>query len=96
MLGTFTENAKSKRLLFTDASTNNTFARSSRRSRSRRARPRSAVNGPLKIRCPLAARPRFFHNGSEATLADVVEFYNTRFALTAQECDDLIAFLRSL
>jgi cytochrome c peroxidase len=46
----------------------------------------------------LAARPPFFHNGSAATLADVVDFYNTRFglSLTAQGRDDLIAFLQSL
>ncbi|HYO80038.1 MAG TPA: hypothetical protein VES20_01445 [Bryobacteraceae bacterium] len=46
----------------------------------------------------LAARPPFFHDGSAATLADVVEFYNTRFemALTAQEKADLVAFLRAL
>jgi hypothetical protein len=46
----------------------------------------------------LAARAPYFHNGSAATLADVVDFYDTRFAmhLTAQEKADLIAFLRSL
>lgn len=46
----------------------------------------------------LAARAPYFHNGSAATLAAVVEFYDTRFdiGLTAQEKADLIAFLRSL
>ena len=46
----------------------------------------------------LAARAPYFHNGSAATLAEVVEFYDTRFnmGLTAQEKADLIAFLRSL
>lgn len=46
----------------------------------------------------LAARPPYFHNGSAATLDDVVNFYNHRFnlKLTAQEKDDLAAFLRSL
>jgi cytochrome c peroxidase len=46
----------------------------------------------------LAARAPYFHNGSAATLADVVDFYNTRFniGLTAGETADLIAFLRAL
>ena len=46
----------------------------------------------------LAARAPYFHNGSAATLAEVVDFYDTRFAmhLTAQEKADLVAFLRSL
>ena len=46
----------------------------------------------------LAARPPYFHNGSAATLADVVEFYNTRFSLnlTAGEKADLVAFLGTL
>jgi hypothetical protein len=46
----------------------------------------------------LASRAPYFHNGSAATLRDVVDFYNTRFAigLTAQEKTDLVAFLRSL
>jgi cytochrome c peroxidase len=46
----------------------------------------------------LSGRAPYFHNGSAATLADVVEFYDTRFAigLTAQEKSDLVAFLRSL
>jgi cytochrome c peroxidase len=46
----------------------------------------------------LAARPPFFHDGSAANLAEVVEFYDTRFALalTNQEKQDLIAFLRCL
>jgi cytochrome c peroxidase len=46
----------------------------------------------------LAARAPYFHNGSAATLADVVEFYNTRFNLnlTAQQKADLVAFLSAL
>ena len=46
----------------------------------------------------LAARAPYFHNGSAATLEDVVEFYDTRFAigLTDDEKADLVAFLRAL
>ena len=46
----------------------------------------------------LAARAPYFHNGSAATLGDVVEFYNERFQmeLTPQERGDLVAFLRAL
>jgi hypothetical protein len=46
----------------------------------------------------LAARPPYFHNGSAATLNDVVTFYNKRFdiGLTPRESGDLVAFLRSL
>jgi len=46
----------------------------------------------------LAARAPYFHNGSAATLADVVEFYDTRFdiGLTSREKSDLVAFLRGL
>lgn len=46
----------------------------------------------------LAARPPYFHDGSAATLADVVEFYDSRFhiQLSAREKADLIAFLRAL
>jgi cytochrome c peroxidase len=46
----------------------------------------------------LAARPPYFHNGSARTLADAVDFYDTRFniALTAQEKADLTAFLSAL
>jgi cytochrome c peroxidase len=46
----------------------------------------------------LAARAPYFHNGSAASLDDVVDFYNTRFniGLTAQERADLIAFLTVL
>ena len=46
----------------------------------------------------LAAHAPYFHNGSAATLEDVVEFYDTRFhlGLKAQEKRDLVAFLRSL
>lgn len=46
----------------------------------------------------LAARAPYFHNGSAATLAEVVEFYDQRFnlRLTVQQKADLIAFLRTL
>jgi cytochrome c peroxidase len=46
----------------------------------------------------LAARPPYFHDGSAATLADVVEFYDRRFqlGLTAAERGDLVAFLSAL
>jgi cytochrome c peroxidase len=46
----------------------------------------------------LAARAPYFHNGSATTLAEVVDFYDTRFdiRLTAREKADLVAFLRSL
>lgn len=46
----------------------------------------------------LSARAPYFHNGSAATLSDLVEFYDIRFGIgfTTQEKADLIAFLRSL
>jgi cytochrome c peroxidase len=46
----------------------------------------------------LAARAPYFHNGSAATLSDVVDFYNTRFSLglSPKEKADLIAFLGAL
>ena len=46
----------------------------------------------------LVARAPYFHNGSAATLADVVDFYNTRFNLnlTTQQQSDLVAFLSAL
>lgn len=46
----------------------------------------------------LAARAPYFHNGSAATLRDVVNFYEQRFQLnfTEQQKSDLVAFLRSL
>jgi cytochrome c peroxidase len=54
------------------------------------------VKGPI-LR-GLAARAPYFHNGSAATLADVVEFYNQRFGIgfTEQQKGDLVAFLSSL
>jgi hypothetical protein len=54
------------------------------------------VKGPV-LR-GLVARAPFFHNGSAATLKQVVDFYNVRFemGLTDQEKADLEAFLRSL
>lgn len=46
----------------------------------------------------LASRAPYFHNGSAATVEDVLEFYDSRFSigLTAQERADLAAFLRAL
>jgi hypothetical protein len=46
----------------------------------------------------LAARAPYFHNGSAATLEDLVEFYNTRFhiGLAPREKADLVAFLGAL
>ena len=46
----------------------------------------------------LAARAPYFHNGLAGSLGDVVDFYNTRFnvGFTAQEKNDLIAFLNAL
>src|SRR5262249_7584639 len=54
------------------------------------------VKGPV-LR-GLAARAPYFHNGSAATLSDVVEFYDQRFGigLTDQQKADLVAFLNSL
>jgi len=46
----------------------------------------------------LQMRPPYFHDGSAATLQDVITFYNARFSigLTAQEQQDLLAFLQVL
>ena len=46
----------------------------------------------------LAARAPYFHNGSAATLEEVVEFYNTRFQMNLSEQDklDLVNFLKTL
>jgi cytochrome c peroxidase len=46
----------------------------------------------------LSGRAPYFHNGSAATLNDVVDFYDTRFSigLTAKEKSDLVAFLSAL
>jgi cytochrome c peroxidase len=54
------------------------------------------VKGPI-LR-GLAARAPYFHNGSAATLGDVVEFYSQRFDIgfTDQQKADLVAFLNSL
>ncbi len=56
----------------------------------------SKFKGPI-LRA-LAARAPYFHNGSAMTLDEVLDFYESRFALglTATERADLIAFLRSL
>ena len=59
-----------------------------------------ADTGKLKgpILRGLAARAPYFHNGSAATLSDVVTFYEKRFnvSFTDQERADLIAFLNAL
>jgi cytochrome c peroxidase len=46
----------------------------------------------------LAARAPYFHNGAAASLAEVVDFYDSRFTigLTPREKADLVAFLRAL
>ena len=46
----------------------------------------------------LAARAPYFHNGSAATLRDVVNFYDQRFNLNLieQQKNDLVAFLQTL
>jgi cytochrome c peroxidase len=46
----------------------------------------------------LAARAPYFHNGSAATLLDLVNFYDQRFDIgfTEQQKTDLVAFLNSL
>ncbi|SPE41999.1 conserved exported hypothetical protein [Candidatus Sulfopaludibacter sp. SbA3] len=46
----------------------------------------------------LAGRAPYFHNGSALSLSDAVTFYNKRFnlGLTAQEQQDLVAFLSVL
>ena len=46
----------------------------------------------------LSSRAPYFHNGSAATLEQVLEFYSSRFGVpfTAGEKSDLVAFLRTL
>lgn len=46
----------------------------------------------------LASRAPYFHNGSAATLTDVVDFYNARFemGLSEAQVSDLVAFLQAL
>jgi cytochrome c peroxidase len=46
----------------------------------------------------LALHPPYFHDGSAATLDDVVNHYDTLFSLglTAQEKSDLVQYLRTL
>jgi len=46
----------------------------------------------------LPARAPYFHNGSAATLLDVVNFYDQRFnmGLTDDEKADLVAFMNTL
>jgi cytochrome c peroxidase len=46
----------------------------------------------------VSLHPPYFHNGSAATLDDVLAFYETRFGLglTVQEHADLVAFLQAL
>jgi cytochrome c peroxidase len=56
----------------------------------------SKVKGPILH--ALAARAPYFHNGSAATLSQLVDFYDQRFTigLSAQYKADLIAFLNAL
>jgi cytochrome c peroxidase len=46
----------------------------------------------------LAGRGPYFHNGSAATLLDVVSFYDRRFnlGLSEQQKAEIVAFLRTL
>jgi cytochrome c peroxidase len=46
----------------------------------------------------LSGRAPYFHNGSAATLLDVVNFYDDRFSLhlSQRDKDDLVAFLKTL
>ena len=46
----------------------------------------------------LASRAPYFHNGSAATLSDVVNFYDQRFKIgfSDQQKTDLVNFLNSL
>ncbi|MGH6813734.1 MAG: hypothetical protein ACREDM_15810, partial [Methylocella sp.] len=46
----------------------------------------------------LAARAPYFHNGSAATLLDVVNFFDQRFKIgfTDQQKEDLVNFLKTL
>jgi len=54
------------------------------------------IKGPI-LR-GLAARAPYFHNGSAASLEELVNFYNERFQmeLTDKQKEDLVAFLNSL
>lgn len=54
------------------------------------------VKGPILH--GLAARAPYLHNGSAASLKDVVNFYDQRFniGLTEQEKADLVNFLDTL
>jgi cytochrome c peroxidase len=54
------------------------------------------IKGPI-LR-GLAARAPYFHNGSAATLQDVVDFYDQRFGIgfTDQQKTDLVNFLNAL
>lgn len=54
------------------------------------------IKGPI-LR-GLAARAPYFHNGSAASLEELVNFYNERFQmeLTDEQKEDLVAFLNSL
>jgi hypothetical protein len=54
------------------------------------------VKGPILH--GLAARAPYFHNGSAATLRDVIEFYNERFEIgfSEEQKQQLEAFLRAV
>jgi hypothetical protein len=59
---------------------------------------RSIDNFKVPLLRNLAARPPYFHDGSAATLADVVDFYvkAMQFQFTDDEKNDLVNFLASL
>lgn len=46
----------------------------------------------------LAARPRYFHNGSASSVTELVNFYDDRFGmnLNNNEKQDLVNFLNTL
>src|SRR5712692_3238088 len=54
------------------------------------------LKGPILRGLP--SRAPYFHNGSAASLRDVIDFYDKRFNIgfAAQEKKDLIAFLSAL
>ena len=60
-----------------------------------RAKRRNYRSRPV---AQLAARAPFFHNGSAATLTDVMNFYDQRFNIgfTKQQKHDLVNFLNTL
>jgi cytochrome c peroxidase len=72
------------------------FGRRPRHRRTRSVRRHRQNQGPV-LR-GLAGRAPNFHNGSAATLLDVVNFYDKRFGIrfTDTQKADLVAFLQTL